>query len=130
MNKNGVVAVVVVVVAVVLIGLWAMRSGQQNTSGRMDCNAAPVAPTNLSHTKKGDVVTLNWTASGGRDAVTTYVVEVGSTPGANNVALFVVPGPITTFERQAPAGAYHVRILARNACGTSAPSNEILATVP
>lgn len=130
MNKNGVVAVVVVVVAVVLIGLWAMRSGQQNTSGRMDCNAAPGAPANLSHTKQGDVVTLNWTAPGGRDAISTYVVEVGNAPGANNVAMFVAPGSATTFQRQAPAGAYHVRILARNACGTSGPSNEIIATVP
>ena len=130
MNKNGVIAVVVVVVAVVLIGLWAMRSGQQSASGRMDCSAAPGAPANLTHTKQADVVTLNWTAPGGKDAISTYVVEVGSTPGANNVATFVAPGSATTFQRQAPAGAYHVRVFARNACGTSAPSNEIVATVP
>ena len=72
MNKNGVIAVVVVVVAVVLIGLWAMRSGQQSAMGRMDCSAAPGAPGNLSHTKQADIVTLNWTAPGGKDAISTY----------------------------------------------------------
>ena len=28
MNKNGVIAVVVVVASIVLVGLWAMRSGE------------------------------------------------------------------------------------------------------
>lgn len=131
MNKNGVIAVVVVVVAIVLIGLWAMRSGQQNTSGRMDCNAAPAAPSGLAHDKKGDLVLLNWTApTGGGDAVSTYVVEAGNSPGANNVGTFVTPGSATTFQRQAPAGTYYVRVFARNGCGTSAPSNEVVLTVP
>jgi hypothetical protein len=130
MNKNGVIAVVVVVVAIVLIGLWAMRSGQQNASGRMDCGAAPAAPTALAHEKKGDIVLLNWVAPGGADPVSTYIVEAGNSPGGNNVGVFVVPGSATTFQRQAPAGTYYARVLARNGCGTSSPSNEVVVTVP
>jgi hypothetical protein len=130
MNKNGVIAVVVVVVAVVLVGLWAMRSGSQNTSGRMDCNAAPSSPNSLVPTKNGAIVTLNWTAPVGGDAVSTYVIEVGNTPGTNNVGTFVAPGAAATFQREAPPGTYYVRVFARNACGTSAPSNEVVVTVP
>jgi hypothetical protein len=130
MNKNGIIAVVVVVVAIVLIGLWAMRSGQQTASGRMDCSGAPGTPSGLTHEKKGDVVLLNWTAPAGGDLVSTYVVEAGSSPGANNVGTFVTPGSATTFQRQAPAGTYYTRVLARNGCGMSAPSNEIVVTVP
>jgi hypothetical protein len=130
MNKNGVIAVVVVVVAVVLIGLWAMRSGQQNTSGRVDCDAAPGAPSNLAPSKNGNIVTLNWTAPSGAERVSTYVVEAGSAPGGNNIATFVAPGSASSFQREAPTGTYYARVFARNACGTSAPSNEVLVTVP
>jgi hypothetical protein len=130
MDKNGVIAVVVVVVAIVLIGLWAMRSGSQNASGRIDCDAAPAAPSGLAHQKKGDIAQLNWTASTGTDPVSTYIVEAGNSPGTSNVGVFVVPGNNTTFERQAPAGTYYARVLARNGCGTSAPSNEVVVTVP
>jgi hypothetical protein len=129
MNKNGVIAVVVVVAAVVLIGLWAMGSGQQG-GNRADCNTAPSAPTNLTHSKTGDMVTLNWAAAGGGETVTTYVVEAGSAPGTNNQGTFVAPGTSTSFQRQAPAGVYYVRMFARNACGTSPASSEIVVTVP
>jgi hypothetical protein len=131
MNKNGVIAVVVVVVAVVLIGLWAMRSGPQHLSGRIDCNAAPGAPSSLVPAKTGNVVTLNWTAPpSASDTVSTYVVEAGNAPSTNNVGTFVVPGSTPTFQREAPPATYYVRVFARNACGTSAPSNEIVVTVP
>ena len=130
MNKNGVIAVVVVVVAIMLIGLWAMRSGSQNVGGRMDCNSAPAAPGGLAHQKKGDLVVLNWTAATGSEPVSTYIVEAGNSPAQSNVGVFVVPGSATMFERQAPPGTYYARVLARNGCGTSAPSNEVVVTIP
>jgi hypothetical protein len=130
MNKNGVIAVVVVVVAVILIGLWAMRSGQQNTSGLMDCHAAPGGPTGLASTNNGNVVTLKWTPPPGIERISTYIVEAGSAPGGNNVGTFVTPGNAPMFQREAPAGTYYARVFARNACGTSAASNEVQVTVP
>jgi hypothetical protein len=129
MNKNGVIAVVVVVAAVILVGLWAMRSGDQTASG-VDCSAPPNVPAGVGHTKVGDVATLTWTANPASDYVTTYVIEAGSTPGTNNQGTFVAPGNATSFQRQAPPGTYYVRMFARNGCGTSAPSTEITVTLP
>jgi hypothetical protein len=131
MNKNGIVAVVVVVTAVVLIGLWVMRSGQTRPAGRQfDCAAPPNAPSNFAYTKNGDVVSGSWTAPTGDEVPTTYVIEAGSAPGLNNQGTYVVAATQTTYSRQSPAGSFYVRVFARNACGTSPASNEILVVVP
>jgi hypothetical protein len=130
MNKNGVIAVVVVVAAIVLVGLWAMRSGQGGPGGGPDCSAPPGVPTGLQYTKAGDMVTLSWSPPAVSDAVTTYVIEAGSKPGGNDQGTFVAAGNVTTFQRQTPAGQYHVRMFARNACGTSAASQEVVVSMP
>ncbi|MCA1584682.1 MAG: fibronectin type III domain-containing protein [Acidobacteria bacterium] len=131
MNKNGVIAVVVVIAAIVLIGLWVMRSGEQRQASRQfDCAAPPPVPTSIDHRKSGDMVTLTWAAPTGADLPTTYVVEAGSAPGQNNQGTFITPGTATSFQRQAPPGTYYVRLFARNACGTSPASNEIMVSVP
>jgi hypothetical protein len=131
MNKNGIVAVVVVITAVVLVGLWVMRSGQTRPGGRdFDCTAPPAAPSNLTYTKSGDVVTGAWNAPAGENAPTTYVIEAGSGAGLNDQGTYVVPATQTTFGRPTPAGSYFVRVFARNACGTSPASNEVQFSVP
>lgn len=131
MNKNGVIAVVVVMAAVLLIGLWVMGSGGQRRFGsQLDCTAPPEAPSALTQSKQGDVVTLDWAASAGTERPTTYVIEAGTAPGTNNVGTFISPGSQTSLERQVPAGTFYVRVFARNACGTSAASGEVAVTVP
>ncbi|MDH4064466.1 MAG: fibronectin type III domain-containing protein [Acidobacteriota bacterium] len=131
MNKNGIVAVVVVITAVVLVGLWVMRSGQSRPGGRQfDCSAPPSAPTDLRYTKNGTDVSGTWTPPAGEDAPTTYVVEVGSRPGQNDQGTFIVPATQTSFAGATPPGTYYGRVYARNACGSSQPSNEITYTVP
>jgi hypothetical protein len=131
MNKNGIVAVVVVITAVVLVGLWVMRSGQTRPGGReFDCTAPPAPPSNLTYTKNGDVVNGAWMAPAGDNAPTTYVVEAGSSPGLNDQGTYVVPATQTSFGRPTPAGSYYVRVFARNACGTSPASNEVQFSVP
>lgn len=131
MNKNGIVAVVVVITAVVLVGLWVMRSGQSRPGGRQfDCTAPPQAPSNLSYTKDGDMVTGTWVAPAGDNQPTTYVIEVGSQPGLADQGTYVVPASQTSFGRPTPNGNYTVRIYARNACGTSPASNEVAFSVP
>jgi hypothetical protein len=92
------------------------------------CSSAPSAPGTLSFTKNGSLVTLNWGASGG--APSTYLVEAGTGPSLANLVVFDIGGPGTSFAAQAPPGVYYVRIRARNACGTSAPSNEVVIPVP
>jgi hypothetical protein len=131
MNKNGVIAVVVVMAAVLLIGLWVMGSGGQRRSGaQVDCGAPPEAPTSVSHTKSGDMVTVTWGPPTGTEKPTTYVIEAGSAPGLNDAGTYVTPGSVTNIARQAPPGTFYVRVFSRNACGTSAASLETVITVP
>ena len=125
MNKNGIVAVVVVITAVVLVGLWVMRSGQTRPGGRQfDCAAPPSAPTGLAYTKSGNVINGTWTAPVGADAPTTYVVEAGSRSGLNDQGTYVVPATQTSF------GARHRWALSScgfraQRVGTSPASNEV-----
>ncbi|MGE3276319.1 MAG: fibronectin type III domain-containing protein [Vicinamibacterales bacterium] len=130
MNKNGVIAVVIVIGAVVLIGLWVMRSGQARQAARQfDCAEAPGAPAAVEASVQSGKVALSWTAPEG-EAPTSYVIEAGSAPGESNQGTFVTAGSATSFEREAPAGTYYVRVFARNACGTSPAASEVAVTVP
>ena len=128
MNKNGVIAVVVVVAAIVLVGLWGVRSGETPTG--VNCSAPPNTPQDVAHTKQGELVTLTWSAPPASESVTTFVIEAGSEPGLNNQGTFIAPGTATSFERHAPAGTYYVRMFARNSCGTSPSSPELTVTTP
>jgi hypothetical protein len=131
MNKNGIVAVVVVVTVVVLVGLWVMRSGQSRPGGRQfDCSAPPQAPTGLAYAKDGGTVRGTWVAPAGDNPPTSYVIEVGSGPGVSDQGTYVVPASQTSFGDQTPPGSYYARVYARNACGTSPASNEVHITVP
>jgi hypothetical protein len=128
MNKNGVIAVVVVVISIVLVGLWAMRSGEQAVMGE-DCSTPPSAPTGVATTTQGNVGRLTWSPPPSGESVSTYIIEAGSTPGANNQGTFVAPGTATSFEREASGGTYYVRVFARNACGTSPASQEVTVVI-
>jgi hypothetical protein len=128
MNKNGVIAVVVVVVSIVLVGLWAMRSSEQGIVGE-NCTAPPSAPSGVVASADGNVGRLTWAAPPPGETITNYIIEAGSTPGSNNQGTFVAPANRTTFEREAGAGVYHVRMFARNGCGTSPPSQEVTVTI-
>lgn len=132
MNKNGILSVVIVVAAVLLIGLWVLRTGQQRAGARQfDCAAAPAAPAQLAIEKRPDLlVNASWQAPTGPETPTSYVIELGSAPGKNDLGTLIVPGAATSVERPGAAGTFHVRVYARNACGTSAPSNEFVLTLP
>jgi hypothetical protein len=128
MNKNGVIAVVVVVASIVLVGLWAMRSGEQGPAGA-DCSAPPSAPTGVRATPLPGKGRLEWSPPPSGESVTTYIIEAGSGPGANNQGTFVAPSTATSFEREAGPSTYYVRMFARNACGTSPASQEVTVTI-
>lgn len=132
MNKNGIVAVIVVVTAVVLMGLWVMRSGQTRPGGRQfDCAAPPQAPQNFVVKKiGGDEATGTWEPPAGNEAPTTYVMEAGTAPGLNNQGTAVFPATQLTVSRSVLPGTYYVRLFARNACGTSPSSNEVTLVMP
>jgi hypothetical protein len=92
--------------------------------------SAPSAPTSLTSTVTGDTVSLNWSAPTAGGAVSTYVIEAGSTTGASNLASFTTNSTATSHVvNGAPPALYFVRVKARNGTGTSGPSNEIMVTV-
>ena len=126
MNKNGVIAVVVVVISIVLVGLWAMRSGEQGMAGE-DCTAPPNAPTGVTPAVQGSQVTIRWQPNSG-ESVQWYQVEA-TTDRAVAPTVFLAPGNSTSFSREAPPATYYVTVSARNACGTSPRSEEMTVTV-
>ena len=88
--------------------------------------ASPAPPAGLSHGVSGATVQFTWAAVA---AATRYVLEAGSGPGLANLASIDTGTAVATFTAAAPPGTYHVRVRARNACGTSAPSNETIVTI-
>jgi glucose/arabinose dehydrogenase len=96
----------------------------------LGCTGMPVAaPSGLTATKGGGMVTLQWTGGLGH---TSYRLQVGSLPGASNL-LDIDVGPGTTWRAPLAAitpGTYYVRVRAATGCGLSGPSNEASVTVP
>lgn len=94
------------------------------------CSTPPDAPAGLSARVIADTVTLVWQAAATGCTATSYVIQAGSSPGLSNLAYFSTGSPATTFTATSvTAGTYYVRILAANAAGTSAASNEITVVV-
>jgi len=89
---------------------------------------APLAPPHtLSALVTGQLVQLNWHAPAG-GGQHEYVLEAGTSPGLTNAASITLPNS-PSFSVVAPPGTYYVRARARNACGTSDTSNEIVVSV-
>ena len=95
--------------------------------GAASCVARPDPPA-LRSTVDGSTVTLAWSAAVG--SPTSYIIEAGSSSGLAN--LLVTDTGSTGQAMVTPnvgAGTYFVRVRARNACGTSDPSNEAVVVV-
>ena len=93
--------------------------------GPEPCTAPPPSPGTLAFTVAGLDVRLTWTASATAD---NYTLEAGQAPGAADLVNISL-GNVTALAASAPPGVYYVRTRAQNACGTSAPSNEVVVTL-
>ena len=93
--------------------------------------APPGPPTGFAATAAGTTATFSWTAPSSGGAPTSYVLLAGVTPGfATPIATLPVAVSPTSFSVPGvPVGTYYVRLVAQNAGGTSAPSNEATLTV-
>jgi hypothetical protein len=61
---------------------------------------------------------------------TPYVIEVGSSPGANDVASVNLASASVTFTvSSVPRGTHFVRVRGRNSCGVGPASNEVRVDV-
>jgi hypothetical protein len=96
--------------------------------GSGPCTAPPEKPTGLRAAVSGSVVTLTWSPGPVACAGVTFVVQAGSAPGLSDLALFSLGGA-TSLSVSAPPGQYFVRVVAVNAFGGSAPSDESVVIV-
>ena len=88
------------------------------------CVAPPVAPANLTFSLNGSTVNLGWNASAG---ASSYVVQAGTTFGTSNIAAIDTGNALPSLSAvNVPSATYYVRVLAKNSCGLSPPSNEIV----
>lgn len=102
---------------------------------------APRAPINLSATLDastvrlhwspgpGDLAPLVWPPAPGGTAATSHIVLASLTPGGPPAAQIDTASADTTFSIAAPTGTFYVRVQAKNAFGTSAPSAELRVDV-
>ena len=93
-----------------------------------NCTTVPNPPTNLASTVVGTFVTLSWTTPTGQCPITGYSVQAGSGAGLSDIA--VINTPLPGLSATAPPGTYFVRVVALNALGASAASNEVVVTTP
>src|SRR5262249_28819455 len=93
------------------------------------CTAPPAAPFNFVLTTNArHTLVLSWQPA--TVTPTEYLVESGTAPGARNFPdRSVRTGLPTLTISPVPPGVYFGRVRARNACGVSAPSNEIQVVV-
>jgi hypothetical protein len=70
---------------------------------------------------------LTWRAATGSPVA--YTAEAGAAPGQSNLAVADVGSGTTLTANGVGNGTYYVRVRARNACGTSAPSGELRLVV-
>jgi Fibronectin type III domain len=94
---------------------------------------AQCQPRNLTAIAVGSEVSLSWDeppGAGSQCGSSTYLVQVGSAPGASNIAQVSTPGLIGNYAVSgAPPGTYYIRVRSQGTGGLSAPSNEVILTV-
>jgi hypothetical protein len=94
---------------------------------------AACAPRNLTATVIGSDLLLDWNGppgSGSQCGSDRYLVQVGSTPGANDLAQVSTTGLVSSYGATGlPPGTYYVRVRSQGATLLSEPSNEVAVTV-
>ncbi len=103
-----------------------VQLGWRGTTG--PC-VAPGPPQGFTASASGLRASMSWTppASG---AVTDYLIEAGSAPGATNLATLPVGPTTTSYSVVGPAGTYYVRVRARNGCGSAASEDVVVTLTP
>lgn len=91
--------------------------------------AAPGSPNGAAAVVSGSAVTLTWQAPTTGGPPLGYLVEASLSPGGNAIAAFLVIER-TIFFGAVPNGVYYLRVRAGNAEGLSAPSADVMVSVP
>ena len=91
--------------------------------------AVPEPPQNLSAAVAGNTVSLTWQAPSTGSAPLGYLVEASLSPGGAIIAAFLVVDTSIVLNA-VPDGVYYARVRSGNAEGISAPSTEVVVSVP
>jgi hypothetical protein len=92
------------------------------------CGGTALPPTGLTFTVRGSDVTLTWGDGGGSPS--SFVIEAGSfSSGANLANIDTFSTASSFFAPGVGSGTYFVRARAKNACGVSGASNEVVVRV-
>ena len=91
--------------------------------------APPAAPESLTSIVVGRTISLSWSPPPSGPAPGGYVLEVGSSSTATDVARIELSA-VTTISGAVPPGRYFLRVRARAGGVTGAPSNEVDVVVP
>jgi hypothetical protein len=108
--------------------------GTSGTSNQVEfyVGRALATPTRFDVSWQGSTATLQWNGAAGdslEDTPSTYVLDVGSSPGLSDIASTPV-GNVTSFSADIAAGTYYVSVRAVNSLGTSRPTREIEIVAP
>ena len=89
------------------------------------------SPRDVRALVSGNSVTLSWLPPQHEiDALTSYILEVGSSSGQRDLLVHDTRSPATSLRATAQNGTYHVRLRTRTPCGTSDATNDITVVVP
>jgi hypothetical protein len=90
----------------------------------------PGPPTNPHATVRGSRVSIDWGPPLNGADPAFYVLDVGSTPGASDIASGAPVGADTSLDvPNVPPGSYYMRLRSVSAGGVSVPSDELLLVV-
>jgi hypothetical protein len=111
----------------VLLGSAFPRAGS-STDATGSCGDAPGAPRQFLAGANGTAVNLSWAPGLGSPA-STYILQVGSAPGLQNLMVVPMPGSQHGLGANAALGIYALRLVAANDCGSSAWGAESILNV-
>ena len=92
--------------------------------------AVPAAPTEVEAAADGATAVFRWAAPATGGIGTGIVLDAGTASGLGNLVTGLPIGNAFTFVAGAPPGTHFVRLRAVNAAGSSAPSTEVVLTIP
>jgi hypothetical protein len=90
---------------------------------------APDSPTSIAATVNGNLVAVSWTRALTGAAPASYVLEIGTSPGATTLPTQNTGTPETSLLLTLPDGTFYFRVRAVNSAGISGPSPEAMAVV-
>jgi hypothetical protein len=104
------------------------RLDMSTDAANAGCAEPPGPPRHFSSAANGATVHLSWQPGAGSQP-SSYLLQVGSSPGLQNLMTVPLPGGQTSLGATAGNGYYALRLVAMNACGASVWGAESILTV-